>query len=201
MTRRASVGRPEVTSHGAIEQAAFTLFRARGFEATTLDAIAEAVGVGRRTLFRYYRSKNDIPWGQFDRTLAGFREILENTPEGLDLYEAIGSGIVEFNRFPTEASPPHVERMRLILETPALQAHSALRYGEWRQVIAEYAAARLGVGADALEPRLLGHVGLALAMTAYEMWLDDPERSLTELLTQSLTALSDQVGRGARSAR
>lgn len=187
---RASVGRPEVTSHAAIEQAAFTLFRERGFEATTLEAIAEAVGVGRRTLFRYYRSKNDIPWGQFDRTLEEFRQILESSPEGLTLYEEVGRAIVEFNRFPENASPPHRERMQLILETPALQAHSALRYAQWRHVIAEYAAARLGVDAQSLEPRLLGHVGLALAMTAYEMWLDDPSRSVTDLLEQSLTSLS-----------
>ena len=53
--------------------------------------------------------------------------------------------MVEFNRFPADASPPHVDRMRLILETPALQAHSALRYAEWRQVIADYVAERLGV--------------------------------------------------------
>lgn len=189
------MGRPEVTSHAAIEQAAFALFRERGFEATTLEAIADAVGVGRRTLFRYYRSKNDIPWGQFDRTLEGFRQLLAGVPRELSIHEAVGRAIVEFNRFPEDASPSHVERMRLILETPALQAHSALRYAEWRRVIAEYAAGRLGVEVDALEPRLLGHVGLALALTAYELWLDEPGSELTALLEQGMTALSEHVSR------
>jgi mycofactocin system transcriptional regulator len=189
------VGRPEVTSHAEIEQAAFRLFAERGFSATTLDAIADEVGVSRRTLFRYYASKNDIPWGQFDRTLQGFREILKSTPEGLSLYEAVGRAVVEFNRFPEDASPPHIDRMRLILETPALQAHSVLRYGEWRQVIAEYAATRLGVSQESLEPRLLGHVSLALALTAYEMWLDDPQASVTDLLEESLVALAARVHR------
>lgn len=198
MTRRASVGRPEVTSHAAIEQAAFALFRERGFEATTLDAIADAVGVGRRTLFRYYRSKNDIPWGQFDRTLAGFREILDSVPDELGPYDAVAQAVVEFNRFPVDASPSHEERMRLILGTPALQAHSALRYAEWRQVIAEHAAGRLGLPADALEPRLLGHVALALAMTAYEAWLADPTRSLADLLTQATAALAEHAGPSGR---
>lgn len=187
------MGRPEVTSHAEIEQAAFRLFSERGFSATTLDAIAEEVGVSRRTLFRYYSSKNDIPWGQFDRTLEGFRELLASTPESLTLYEAIGLAVVEFNRFPADASPPHVERMRLILETPALQAHSVLRYAEWRQVIAEYAAERLGVSPESLEPRLLGHISLALALTAYEMWLDEPEASVTGLLEESLAALAERV--------
>jgi mycofactocin system transcriptional regulator len=193
VVKRASAGRPEVTSHAAIEQAAFRLFAARGFEATTLEAIAREVGVGRRTLFRYYRSKNDIPWGQFDRTLEGFRQILAETPEGVGVHAAIGRAVVEFNRFPANASPSHVERMRLLLGTPALQAHSALRYAEWRRVIAEYAAARLGCAPDDLEPRLLGHVALALALSAYEVWLDHPGEDVTELLGRGLAALETLV--------
>lgn len=182
-----------MTSHAAIEQAAFELFRAQGFEATTLDAIADAVGVGRRTLFRYYRSKNDIPWGQFDRSLEAFRAILRATPPGLDVYAAVGRGIVEFNRFPDDASPSHEERMRLILGTPALQAHSALRYAEWRRVIVEYAAARLDASPDDLEPRLLGHVGLALALAAYECWLESPDRPVTEFLERGVASLATVV--------
>lgn len=185
-----------MTTHAEIEQAAFRLFGERGFSATTMDAIADEVGVGRRTLFRYYSSKNDIPWGQFDRTLEAFSQIFESTPEGLSLYEAIGRAIIEFNRFPADASPPHEERMRLILRTPALQAHSALRYAEWRQVIAEYAGERLGVEPTSLRPRLLGHISLALAMTAYEMWLDDPTCAITGLLEQSLSALATHVTDG-----
>lgn len=182
-----------MTSHAEIEQAAFRLFAERGFVATTLDDIAEEVGVSRRTLFRYYSSKNDIPWGQFDRTLEGFREIFASTPAHLTLYEAIGRAVLEFNKFPEDASPPHIDRMRLILETPTLQAHSVLRYSQWRGVIAEYAATRLGVSARSLEPRLLGHVSLALALTAYEMWLDDPGAPVTVLLEEGLLTLAHSV--------
>ena len=79
--QRRGAGRPEVTSHAEIEAAAFRLFAARGFEQTTLAAIADEVSVSRRTLFRYYASKNDIPWGQFDRTLDAFRELLAGLPD------------------------------------------------------------------------------------------------------------------------
>ena len=46
-----SIGRPPSTTREEIEAAALGLFAARGFEATTMDDIATAVGVGRRTLF------------------------------------------------------------------------------------------------------------------------------------------------------
>lgn len=89
--------------------------------------------------------------------------------------------------------------MRPILETPALQAHSVLRYAEWRQVIADYAASRLGVSPHSLEPVLLGHVSLALALSAYDLWLAEPTGSITSLLEQCLEALSDRIS-GARNS-
>jgi TetR/AcrR family transcriptional regulator, regulator of mycofactocin system len=193
--RPTPVGRPEVTSHAAIEQAAFRLFAERGFGGTTMDAIAEAVGVGRRTLFRYYASKNDIPWGQFDLTLSGFRQILEGMPPDLDLREAVHRGVVAFNDFPADAQPPHRERMRLILETPALQAHSVLRYAQWRAVIAQYVAARLGLAPDDLVPAGVAQVSLAMALTAYEQWLDDDASPpLPELLDDAMAALRSYFG-------
>ncbi|WP_207007001.1 mycofactocin system transcriptional regulator [Nocardioides aromaticivorans] len=181
--RSSARGRPEATSHAAIEQAAFTLFAERGFARTTLDAIAEAVGVSRRTLFRYYQSKNDIPWGQFDRTLDHFRELLADQPDDLPVHAAIHRAVVEFNRFPADAHPPHRERMRLILTTPELQAHSVLRYAEWRQVIAEDVARRTGSLATDLVPQVAGHVSLAISLSAYEHWLARPRARDADLLT------------------
>jgi len=191
--RRSVAGRPEATTHAAIEQAAFKLFAERGFDATTLDAIAEAVGVGRRTLFRYFASKNDIPWGQFDRTLDGFRELLAGMPTDLPLHVAVHRGVLGFNEFPDDAEPPHRERMRLILKTPALQAHSVLRYAQWRAVIAEYVADRLDLRPDDLLPRTVGQVSLALALSAYETWLEQPDASLPDLLESAMAALEDYL--------
>jgi len=193
--RRSGAGRPEVTTHAEIEQAAFRLFAVaeQGFEATTVEAIAAEVGVSRRTLFRYYSSKNDIPWGQFDRTLDGFRQILAGMPTDLPLHEAVHRGMLAFNEFPEDSQPSHRDRMRLILRTPALQAHSVLRYAEWRAVIADYVADRRGLEADDLMPRTVGHVSLALALTAYEQWLESPDASLQTLLEAAMASLAEHL--------
>ena len=187
--RRARQGRPVATTPGEIEQAAFRLFARQGFERTTLDAIAREVGVGRRTLFRYYQSKNDIPWGQFDRTLSAFAGILEDMPADLPLHEAVHRAVLRFNEFDPDAQPPHRERMRLILRTPALQAHSVLRYADWRAVISSYVAGRLGQRPDDLLPQTVAHVSLALALTAYGTWLDRPSSSLEALLDDAMNGL------------
>lgn len=191
---RPTRGRPGATTHAAIEQAAFRLFSELGFDRTTLDDIAAEVGVSRRTILRYYESKSDIPWGQFDLTLARFRGLLDSSPEEQPLHQVVHRAVVEFNRFPDDARPTHRERMRLILETPALLAHSALRYAEWRQVIADYVARRTGCAVGDLLPRSVGHVSLALAVSAYEAWLADAESCLIDLLEEAMAGLKRFLG-------
>lgn len=160
---------------------------------TTLEEIATEVGIGRRTLFRYYASKNDIPWGQFEDTLDGFRAILAGMPADLPLHEAVHRGVLAFNDFEDDAEPSHRDRMRLILETPALQAHAALKHTEWRGVIAEYVAERLGGEVGDLRPQVVAHVSLALALAAYEQWLRQPGSGLSALLGSSMSALVDHL--------
>ncbi|MCK9904681.1 MULTISPECIES: mycofactocin system transcriptional regulator [Parafrankia] len=182
-------GRPPVTDHGAIERAAFAAFAERGFDATTLDAIAQAAGIGRRTLLRYYPSKNDIPWGRFDESLAGLQASLEAMPHDIPVFEAVHRAVLAFNLFPTEAIAQHRQRMILLLRTPALQAHSALKYRQWREVIASYVAARHAVDPGDLLPRTVGQVTLALALSAYEQWLDHEDGTIGDFLDEALSGL------------
>ncbi|WP_211593286.1 mycofactocin system transcriptional regulator [Microbispora sp. H10836] len=186
---RQTPGRRPATDHAAIERAAFRLFAERGFEETTVDAIAEAAGIARRTLFRYYPSKNDIPWGQFDAGLVRLREFLEAMPLDVPVHQAVHQAVLDFNHLDEAAIPQHRQRMRLLLTTPALQAHSALKYAAWRRVIAEYIARRYRLSADDLLPRTVGHVSLGMALSAYEQWLDSEHASLPQLLNSALAGL------------
>lgn len=189
----AALGRPPTTTHALIEQAAFALFAARGFEDVTVDDIAEAAGIGRRTLFRYYPSKNDIPWGQFDESLRHLAVTLDAMPSDMPIAEAVWRAVKDFNRLDDGAVAQHRQRMRLLMETPALQAHSALRHTAWRQVIASYVARRTGLPDNALFPRIVGRVALALALSAYEQWLQEPETDLPALIDQAYGSLADYV--------
>ena len=191
--RRSLQGRPATTSHAEIEAAAFQLFAERGFEGTTMEAIAAEVGVGRRTLFRYFESKNDIPWGQFGRTLDSFRVLLAAMPTDLPLREAVHRGVVAFNMHNEDGVPSHRDRMRLILETPTLQAHSVLRYAEWRGVVADFVAERRGLEPTDTLPEVVSQVSLALALSAYTLWLHSPGPTLHERLDQALAGLQSYL--------
>jgi mycofactocin system transcriptional regulator len=185
-----AVGRRRVTSHAELEHAAFDLFDRQGFEKTTVDDIAAAAGIGRRTFFRYFPSKNDVPWGDFEGELDRMRLRLKDSPAATPLMDAIRVAIVDFNRIAPEQVPLHRRRMELILRTPALQAHSTLRYAAWREVIAEFAGERTGQPPDALGPRTIAYVALGVAVAAYEQWLETNDGDLAALLDQAMRGLA-----------
>jgi len=182
-------GRRPVTSRNEIEHIALDLFSARGFDGTTVDDVAHAAGIGRRTFFRYYASKNDVPWGAFDEMLERMRARFAALPADIPVMAGIRETVLDFNDIPVDERPWHRQRLRLILETPTLQAHSALRYAEWRRVVADYVGERLGQPPTALLPRTLGHVCLGAALSAYEQWLAQEDAELRDLLQQALAGV------------
>ena len=182
-------GRPPGTSRGEVTHTALELFAERGFEETTVDDIADALGVSRRTLFRYFPSKNDMAWGDFDWVLARLRRCLADTGPDEPLHEALGRAVVESNRYEEDQLPELRIRMRLITGVPALQAHSTLRYAEWRAVIAEFVGDRLGCRADDLVPQTVAHAALGTSMAAFLVWVDDPGSDLVENLREAYRLL------------
>jgi mycofactocin system transcriptional regulator len=182
-------GRPAVTTRGELELVALELFAERGFDQTTVDDVADAAGIGRRTFFRYFASKNDVVWGDFDGALDALRASLAAVPTYVPLMDGLREAVKAFNQLPEGAEPQHRVRMTMVLHTPALQAHSTLRYAGWRAVIAEHVAARTGAQPDDFGPRLLAHQVLASSVAAYEQWLANPGSDLQALLEISLDTL------------
>ncbi|MFJ9127767.1 mycofactocin system transcriptional regulator [Streptomyces sp. NPDC102340] len=188
----ARTGRKPLTSRAQLEQHALRLFADRGFDEVTVEDIASAAGVSRRTFFRYYPSKNDVAWGDFDGALEEMRALLAGYPRETPMTDALRETIVEFNRFEAAQLPWHRLRMSLILDIPALQAHSTLRYASWRAVVAEFAARRLGQAHDAFLPQLVAHVCLAASVAAYQQWLrqeGQEDRDLCAFLDEALRAI------------
>ena len=189
VTTSPRIGRAPATTHGELSTIALGLFLERGYEETTVDDIAAAAGIGRRTLFRYFPSKNDLPWGDFDALLAMMRGHLADLRPDVPVMEALRLAIIEFNRFPPEQVELHRERMRLLLEVPALVAHSSLRYRDWRTAVAEYVARRLGGDVNDLEPQAVAWACLGLCLAAYQEWLHHDSEDLLTLIDRAFRRL------------
>ena len=80
--------------------------------------------------------------------------------------------------------------MRLITGVPALQAHSTLRYAEWRAVIAEFVASQLGCDPAHLIPQTVAHAALGTWIAAFLVWVDDPSSDLTAVPFDEASACS-----------
>jgi TetR/AcrR family transcriptional regulator, regulator of mycofactocin system len=184
----ARVGRRPSTTRDEITAVAMALFTQRSFDEVSVDDIAAAAGIARRTVFRYYSSKNAIVWGDFDSHLEVMRALLDETPDTVDISTALRQALLTFNDFPVDETPRHRMRMRLILEVPALQAYSMLMYTGWRDVIAQFVAKRSGGDPTALLPQTVGWTLLGVALAAYEQWLADEASALTALLGKGFDA-------------
>jgi mycofactocin system transcriptional regulator len=183
-------GRRPATSAAELEHLALRLFTERGFEETTVDDIAHEADIGRRTVFRYFASKNDLAWGSFDAHLEVMRAALAAAAPDEPMLAVLRRAILDFNTYPAAEGAWLRRRMTLILRTPALQAHSTLRFASWRAVVAEFVAHWTGQRADALLPQAVAAAHLGVAVSAYEQWLARDDADLVAILDEALGLLA-----------
>jgi mycofactocin system transcriptional regulator len=188
------VGRRRSTTQGHITNVALDLFASRGFDEVSVDDVAQAAGIARRSLFRYYPSKNAIPWGDFDSHLDHMRDLLAAVPAEVRVREALRSALLAFNSFDVAETARHRQRMRVILETDALQAHSMTMYAGWRAVVADFVGRRLGLAASDLVPQTVAWTMLGVALSAYGHWLADESASLPGALCDAFDTVSEGLG-------
>lgn len=192
MLPESRVGRRRSTTPQHITDVAIELFTARGFAEVSVDDVARAAGIARRTLFRYYASKNAILWGEFDTHLARLRELLDNVDPQVRLGAALRAALLAFNTFDECETARHRQRMRVILQTAELQAYSMTMYAGWREVMATFVAHRLDVKTTEPLPQTVAWTMLGVALSAYEHWLGVESVTLPEALGNAF----DVVGAG-----
>ncbi|KUI25709.1 mycofactocin system transcriptional regulator [Mycobacterium sp. IS-1742] len=185
------VGRRRSTTQDHITDVALELFAARGFDEVSVDDLGGAAGIARRTLFRYYSSKSAIPWGDFDAHLEHMRHLFDDLDPTVPVDEALRAALLAFNRFDAAETARHRQRMRVILQTDALQAYSMTMYAGWRAVIARFVAGRIGSKADELVPQTVAWTMLGVALSAYEQWLADETVSLAQALGDAFDTVRD----------
>ena len=105
--------------------------------------------------------------------------------------DALRTALLAFNTFDETETARHRQRMRVILETAALQAYSMTMYAGWRTVVAAFVAKRLGVKAEDLVPQTVAWTMLGAALSAYQHWLADESVSLAEALGDAFDTVSD----------
>jgi AcrR family transcriptional regulator len=130
-----SVRRLEVVSH------ALRLFSAQGYDATTVDEIAGAAGISRRTFFRQFRSKEDVVFADHETLLAQAAEHLAK-PHADPRLAVCEAAMLVFDRF---GALRDVARLRyeVIRDTPALREREILTAHRYERLFADYLRGQL----------------------------------------------------------
>ncbi|MET0821487.1 MAG: TetR family transcriptional regulator [Aeromicrobium sp.] len=180
--------RDEVAKH------AWTLFAAHGYEATTVDQIADAAGMSRRTFFRYFAGKDElvlerlVESGNLIATALGQRPADEAAWPALRAAFSVTLALQEQHH---EKSRP----LQLMLRAePALRATAETRRRLWVERLAPLTAARLpstGAG-DRPDTRAVAVAASAVACleAAQIAWAENPGTSLGELLDDAMGAVA-----------
>lgn len=187
---RARRGRPPGTSARELEVAALRLFSEHGFHETTVDQIAAAAGVSRRTFFRYYDAKADVLWNEFDTEVGAIRASLAEMPDELPVLEAVRRAVLEANHYRAADVPELRTRMALLSTVPELAASAAVHYDAWERAVSAYVARRAGQPEESLYPLVVGRAVLAACRAAYDRWAARADADLTVYLDAALRALA-----------
>jgi AcrR family transcriptional regulator len=172
-----------------IADAALRLFAERGFDGATIDEIAEAADVSRRTFFRYFARKEDVILDWKRRTAEELREALVERPASESPLDAAHGALATVAAGYAERPDLTLALMRLFESAPKL--HPDGDYPAWDSVLTEGIAERLGV--DPLGdpgPRLLASVGVAVLTATVQSWAEaGGQGDLLALLDDGFAAL------------
>ncbi|MDL4821319.1 TetR family transcriptional regulator [Actinomadura opuntiae] len=183
----------------ALVDAAFTLFAEKGFDATTVEEIADAVDVSSRTFFRYFASKEDVALTfQEEQTRAVMTALAERPPDE-PIMTALRRTVVEIARACERGElgfdPERFECMfSMMSDSPTLMAGSLEHAQKKQQLLTQIIAERMGLDpATELRP----HVIAAAATCGFQSAADVARRhrgafgSLSETVDQAFAILED----------
>jgi AcrR family transcriptional regulator len=193
------MGRWKPGAQGRLEEAAVALFAERGFEDTTVAAIAERAGLTKRTFFRYFADKREVLFSGSGYLEELFVRAVTEAPDDATPLDAIGAGLDAMGDLFEQGGDWPRRRQAIIVANPELQERELIKMAR----LASAGAAALrerGVAEPAAS--LAAQAGIAVLRIAFEQWTEGPEgQDLKQLLHDSLVALKTVAGRGSSQGK
>jgi AcrR family transcriptional regulator len=144
--------RKKARTRAAIQQEALRLFREQGYEATTIEQIAEAAEFSPSTFFRYFPTKEDVV--MYDDLDPVVIAAYQAQPATLGPVPALRNAMRQvFAEIPPEAIRDMRERFELIMAVPELRSRMVDELVRNIEMVAELVGQRVGKPADDISVR------------------------------------------------
>lgn len=178
---------------------AWTLFAEQGFEATTVDQIAAAAGMSRRTFFRYFSGKDELILERLIEHGDRLANALRERPADESVWRALRAAF-DVIVIPQEEHADHSRSLTLMLRAePGARASVLERDRRWQELLSPLVAKRLGPrrGQSGPDVRAAAIASSALACleAAQEMWTNHPGSSLAALLDEAMGSIAFEQAR------
>jgi AcrR family transcriptional regulator len=185
----------------AIHDAAIRLFAAKGFEETTVDEIAQAAGISRRSFFHYFVSKDDLLAQDMVKYGAALVEAVKTFPATSNTFELLNAAVAAGIKYTTEQ--PELRQMMEISQasTAARQAYASRSVDVEDCLAAAYAQHLKSVSKFSQEPRLLSHLTLSVMRVALTAWFTGEHQDLSIAAKQVLANLTRLTRENSGSSR
>jgi AcrR family transcriptional regulator len=179
------------TVQAQIAEKAMALFVEHGFDETTIEQIASAVGISSRSVSRYFPTKEDMVVGNLLQVGRDVAAALAARPADEDPWVALRHAL-RVSVQSILSSGTGAQAAAMMAKTPALRAALVRKHAYWHELLVPDISARLGDDADAGQVRAHAIVAAALAFldVAVIAWTQgDATESLDDLLDTAFTAV------------
>jgi AcrR family transcriptional regulator len=165
--------RSRQAAYAEITSVAMRLFLDQGFERTTIDQIASAAGISRRSFFRYFGTKEDIVLGDLANQGELVRDALERVPPTFGPWDALRQALHAVEALDVEPGVT-LKIATMMYGTPSLRARSIEKHLHWQSLLVPDIRRRLGVAEDdTTDPAPAAIVASAIVCldVAGELWV------------------------------
>lgn len=189
--RRRGRGRPPAADPRDVAATACRLFIAQGYEQTSMEEIAEACGMGRSTLFRYFPSKSHMLWYGQDEYTRAFAELLSRADTDGPFVDAAFAAYRELVSENLELLS--TVRIQIVAALTAPEESAGLwgRYNDWAQLIAEFVLRCTSSPLDELAAKIAGRTVWGAIWSAVTSWAVAEEADLDEFLDRARDVVRD----------
>jgi AcrR family transcriptional regulator len=172
--------RKKEATREALVEAALELFAAQGFDATSVDQIADRVDVSARTFHRYFPAKEHVLFADTASRMELVATQLASDDGTRPVLDVLRDTAMELASVLAVDPRRQALRFRIIEGNDRLRAHNLRASEEIADLFAAHAAVRLGLDRSDRLPRLLGNWTYGVLRTAHRRWLDSPTLDMVE---------------------